>query len=1498
MIMIKMVHGINLKKFLSFFFLISLLNFNTLCAETKKRPWIGIEFTDVTEEFIKLNNLDVKTPKNIIITGVVETSAANEANIIPGDVVISINNKITKVKQDLIEILKTKYAGDIVNLKIYRKGNTSTKNVKLKTFPDPGFKPLWVKGSKLLKNPPQKKYSLDNGLLVGKGRILYPKYFSKETVSKYDHDNLVVACVPRGTKNTLKPYDQIILIDGKNPKKEAYQLSNKPVQIKFKRNNKIYNKKIIPTIKLLAFSYRVDCTPEYADIDCSYDSTKALELPSKDTNGNLNNEKKLAFKKVMDCYSKNKVSVIPFHNIFENLGSIKLADYNDYLYFNTMQFKEGHEKEQENLPEIKRVLKIINEDLKEFEKFEKIYPSHHMKKAYEALVKRVLYAETNAGSLYTEDFKSTQGSSVKVEKESIKRAKKILQNMIAQKGINDPETIKFLTYRSSLFKKADEIDYLIEKYTEALNSINWIEDNLDKYFDDIFIDLAGLYTDKKNYDLAINILKQGLDIAKKNYQNLYFKASYGEILMSYSVMHTLYKNDTVKGYSKLLKSHLSNLDKLTSEDKKKIIKINKNYYLDVLLQLHFHDIMDDKEYDNYTHWALKAVNYIKENDKYKYDIAYPGALYSLMQGSVVDDDQLNFNYAKNELDILFVQSAGSKKKLRAILNYSGGLLMAYDQISFYSESDEFIRFVENTFDMGSQKSTGWENVYYLYAFYKGKSLIRNGKINDAKKLFEEIYEKSQVESAIRKNQITFIQSMLIRKYAPILFEIHFADKDFKKINKLTNSYFSKNLDDLKKRDLKNLKVFLSLDSIKVLKVFLKYFSENQDTKKFKMVKNHFIKNLDEILLHVKNNSQELTNQTANSKIDILNEVVQIAQILFEENYEKEGLGILNKVYPLIIQDYNEKASKELWKPNIDDSIIGNIYLNLAENYLQNNKAFVKKAYSIAQTGKNLFNSRDITKAIKKKTFKDPEGLIKKYENIKRELSVNSRNQQFTIKEENDKSKKSQKLIEKTRTLQIEMVKIKKEINKKIPSYFKLTKLQNVEISEIQSLLKNDEVLLDYYFYEKDLKVVSITKDNFQILSNKVDLKKLNQLNKKVRNTLIPSNGIIKPYAVNNSFDLNEKVFLFLNKVTRNYKNIIIIPDGPLNSMPLHALAYAKNKDCLDCRNVQFNLSNHKFNYFPSVETFKSIDTVAEEFKSASFNISNKKIKKITENTIDLLKQETGVKFLKKLKSIASKKDNSDKDQSVKQTNTDDFYLGLGDPDLYSKAQAKKINTKTKITMLRSIFEKDKINSQSIKEIYGPVDGSAEEINQVAKYLSPLKSKILLRENAKEINLKELDLSTYKIIHFATHGEISGAIAGINEPFLVLSPPTGSSTEDGLLTMSEIMSLDTNANLIVLSACNTASGDEAGSEGFSGLAKSFFMSGSKSVLVSNWYVETYSAKELVINLFKNLKDNPNSSISNGLNMTMLNMSKNEKDRSHPMFWAPFVVVGKNEPLFFR
>ena len=67
-----------------------------------------------------------------------------------------------------------------------------------------------------------------------------------------------------------------------------------------------------------------------------------------------------------------------------------------------------------------------------------------------------------------------------------------------------------------------------------------------------------------------------------------------------------------------------------------------------------------------------------------------------------------------------------------------------------------------------------------------------------------------------------------------------------------------------------------------------------------------------------------------------------------------------------------------------------------------------------------------------------------------------------------------------------------------------------------------------------------------------------------------------------------------------------------------------------------------------------------------------------------------------------------------------------------------------------------------------------------------------------------------------------------------------------------MNLQNNAELVILSACNTAGGNIKQSEGFSGLARAFLFSGSKSVLVSNWYVETYAAMELTTGMIKQIK----------------------------------------------
>ena len=147
----------------------------------------------------------------------------------------------------------------------------------------------------------------------------------------------------------------------------------------------------------------------------------------------------------------------------------------------------------------------------------------------------------------------------------------------------------------------------------------------------------------------------------------------------------------------------------------------------------------------------------------------------------------------------------------------------------------------------------------------------------------------------------------------------------------------------------------------------------------------------------------------------------------------------------------------------------------------------------------------------------------------------------------------------------------------------------------------------------------------------------------------------------------------------------------------------------------------------------------------------------------------------------------------------------------------------------------------------------------------------------------------------------GDLNGLSQPALALSSPevTGGK-EDGLLTMGEILGLKLNADWVILSACNTGAGEGAGAEAISGLGRAFFYAGTRSLLVSNWAVETSSAKTLTTEIFRRQAADPSLNRSEALNRSMLDLI----DRSgymdtegrmafsyaHPVFWAPFSLVG--------
>lgn len=139
----------------------------------------------------------------------------------------------------------------------------------------------------------------------------------------------------------------------------------------------------------------------------------------------------------------------------------------------------------------------------------------------------------------------------------------------------------------------------------------------------------------------------------------------------------------------------------------------------------------------------------------------------------------------------------------------------------------------------------------------------------------------------------------------------------------------------------------------------------------------------------------------------------------------------------------------------------------------------------------------------------------------------------------------------------------------------------------------------------------------------------------------------------------------------------------------------------------------------------------------------------------------------------------------------------------------------------------------------------------------------------------------RMIHFATHGLLQDFTGSGLPGAIALSP---SETDDGLLTADEILRLNLNAELVVLSACNTGVGTVTG-DGIVGLSRSLMAAGVPSLIVSLWAVEDLSTSELMQEFYRQLRQNYET--AKALKNAML---KTRENHPHPKSWAGFILVG--------
>ncbi len=198
--------------------------------------------------------------------------------------------------------------------------------------------------------------------------------------------------------------------------------------------------------------------------------------------------------------------------------------------------------------------------------------------------------------------------------------------------------------------------------------------------------------------------------------------------------------------------------------------------------------------------------------------------------------------------------------------------------------------------------------------------------------------------------------------------------------------------------------------------------------------------------------------------------------------------------------------------------------------------------------------------------------------------------------------------------------------------------------------------------------------------------------------------------------------------------------------------------------------------------------------------------------------------------------------------------------------------------------------------------TAIEIRDIADSLGADHNRdIYLGVDASEANVKARTLSHKKIVAFATHALLPGDIDGLAQPALAFSSPdvTGKA-EDGLLTMGEVLALKLDADLVVLSACDSGAAEGGGAEAVSGLGRAFFYSGARALLVTMWPVETTSANKLTTGLFRLRAREGSLPWARALQQSMLELIDDPGLRhpdgsvaaryAHPLFWGAFVVVG--------
>ncbi|HEY0547370.1 MAG TPA: CHAT domain-containing protein [Pyrinomonadaceae bacterium] len=306
------------------------------------------------------------------------------------------------------------------------------------------------------------------------------------------------------------------------------------------------------------------------------------------------------------------------------------------------------------------------------------------------------------------------------------------------------------------------------------------------------------------------------------------------------------------------------------------------------------------------------------------------------------------------------------------------------------------------------------------------------------------------------------------------------------------------------------------------------------------------------------------------------------------------------------------------------------------------------------------------------------------------------------------------------------------------------------------------------------------------------------------------------------------------KQLQGIRKLVIVPDGPLWELPFQAL-YRGQKGYL--------LEDYAVSYAPSLSVLREMDRKGAEFRLARRGEQPSAARKMaTEPSLN-------GNFLPEL-------------------------LALGNPVLNKETVAKIYSLRQDASL-------------------SPLPSAEREVNTLGELYGRSRSKVLIGDKATEEEVKA-EAGKYLLLHFATH-----AILDDRNPMyshIMLSYAGDNAREDGLLEAWELMKLDLTAEMVVLSACQTARGRVGAGEGMIGMSWALFVAGCPTAVVSQWKVDSARTTDLMLEFHQNLRrrksgNEPAMTKAEALREAALKLL--HSPYNHPAYWAGFVLIGNEK-----